>query len=136
MLWMVGAPVGEAVDEPRVAVVGEDHRAVDGEQRVEQGVGQAVRVLGVGLQAHQVDDVDDAHAQLGQMRPQQRRGRDDLERRNVPGAGQHDVGLPALVGRGPRPDPRAARAVGDCLVHAQVVERRLFAGHHNVDVVT
>ena len=42
---VVGAPVGEPVDEPRVAVVGEDHRLVGGEQRVELAVGQAVRVL-------------------------------------------------------------------------------------------
>ena len=32
---VVGAPVGEPVDQPRVAVVGEDHRPVGGEQRVE-----------------------------------------------------------------------------------------------------
>ena len=30
-------------------------------------VGQAVRVLGLGLQPHQVDDVDDAHLQVGQV---------------------------------------------------------------------
>ncbi len=39
------AAVGEAVDEPRVAVVGEDDRPVGGEQGVELAVGQAVRVL-------------------------------------------------------------------------------------------
>jgi hypothetical protein len=32
---VVGAPVGQPVDQPRVAVVGEDHRLVGGEQRVE-----------------------------------------------------------------------------------------------------
>jgi hypothetical protein len=32
---MVGAAVGEPVDQPRVAVVGEDDRHVRGEQRVE-----------------------------------------------------------------------------------------------------
>ena len=42
---VVGAPVGQPVDQPRVAVVGEDHRLVAGEQRVEVGVGQPVRVL-------------------------------------------------------------------------------------------
>ena len=35
---VVGAPVGEAVDQPGIAVVGEDHRPVGGEQRVELGV--------------------------------------------------------------------------------------------------
>ena len=35
---VVGAPVGEAMDEPRIAVVGEDDRPVDREERVELGV--------------------------------------------------------------------------------------------------
>ncbi len=61
---VVGAPVGETVDQLRVAVVGEDHRAPGGEQRVELLLGESVRVLDVGLQAHQVDDVDDPHLQL------------------------------------------------------------------------
>ena len=65
--WRGWPAVGQAVDQPRVAVVGEDHRPVGGEQRVELAVGQPVRVLGVGLQPHQVDDVDDADLQLGQI---------------------------------------------------------------------
>ena len=43
---VVGPPVGQPVDQPRIAVVGEDHRPVGGEERVELGVGQPVRVLG------------------------------------------------------------------------------------------
>ena len=97
--------------------------------------GQAVRVLALGLQAHQVDDVDHAHAQLGQVLAQQRRGGDRLERRDVAGAGQHDVGLGAVVVARPLPDAEAAGAVRDRLVHRQVVQRRLLAGHDHVDVV-
>ena len=37
---VVGPPVGEAVDEPRIAVVGEDDRLVRGEERVELRIGQ------------------------------------------------------------------------------------------------
>jgi hypothetical protein len=48
---VVGAPVGEPVDEPRIAVVGEDHRLAGGEQRVEVTVRQPVRVFGVWLPA-------------------------------------------------------------------------------------
>jgi hypothetical protein len=55
---MVGAPVGQAVDQPGVAVEGEEHRSVGGEQRVELAVGQSMRMLGLRLQAHQVDHVD------------------------------------------------------------------------------
>ena len=43
------AAVGQPVDERRVAVVGEDDRRVPGEQRVELGVGHAVRVLALRL---------------------------------------------------------------------------------------
>ena len=65
---VVAAPVGEPVDQPRVAVEGEDHRPVLGEEGVELAVGQPVRVLVVGQQPHEVDDVDDADAQVGQLR--------------------------------------------------------------------
>ena len=44
-LVVVGAPVGEAVDQPGVAVEGEDDRPVGGEEGVELGVGEAVGVL-------------------------------------------------------------------------------------------
>jgi hypothetical protein len=33
-------------------------------------------MLGLGLQAHEVDDVDDAHAQVGQVLPQDGGGGD------------------------------------------------------------
>ena len=92
-------------------------------------------VLALVLQAHEVDDVDDPHAQLGQVLVQQGRGRQDLERGGVPGAAQDHVGLLAVVGARPGPDPDAAGAVGDRLVHRQPVRRRLLAGDHHVDVV-
>ena len=82
-----------------------------GEQRVELGVGQAVRVLGVGLEPHQVDDVDDPDLEVGQVLAQEVDGRQRLERRDVAGAGHHDVGLAALVVARPVPDADAARAV-------------------------
>ena len=92
-------------------------------------------MLGVGLQAHQVDDVDHPHGQIGKMLAQQRRGGNRLQRRDVPGAGQHDVGLAAVIGGRPLPDPQPAGAVRDRLVHRQVVQRRLLAGDDHVDVV-
>ena len=62
---VVGAPVGQPVNQPRVAVVGEDDRPVAREQRVEVSIGEAVRMLVLRLEPHQVDDIDDAHLQLG-----------------------------------------------------------------------
>src|SRR5664280_1096194 len=132
---VVGAAVGQPVDQQRVAVVGEDHRATRREQGVELLVGEAVRVLAVGLQAHQVDDVEDPHLQVGQLSSEDRGGRDRLERRHVARARHHHVGLGAFVAARPVPHADPARAVGDRLLDRQVVERRLLAGDDHVDVV-
>ncbi len=56
---VVVAPVGQSMDDPGIAVVGEHDGPIRGEQRVELRVGHAVRVLGVGFETHEVDDVDD-----------------------------------------------------------------------------
>jgi hypothetical protein len=63
---VVRASIRQPVDEPRIPVVGEDDRPVGREQRVELAVRKPVRVLALGLQAHEVDDVDDPHLQLRQ----------------------------------------------------------------------
>ena len=65
----VGALVGQLVHQRRVAVEVEDDRLVFGEQRIVVGVGQAVGVLGAGLQLHQVHHVDHADFQLRQVVP-------------------------------------------------------------------
>ena len=132
---MVGAPVGQPVDEPGVAVVGEDDRPVGREERVELAVGQPVGMLRLRLEAHEVDDVDDPDLQVGQVLAQDVHRGQRLERRDVAGAGHDDVRLDALVVAGEVPDADAARAVQDGLVHRQPVGRRLLAGHDDVDVV-
>ena len=83
---------------------GEDDRLVDGEERVEVVVGEAVRMLARRLQAHQVDDVDDADAQLRRERAQEVDGGQRLQRRHVAAAGHDDVGLAAA--HRSRPTPR------------------------------
>ena len=57
---MVGATVGESVDQPGISVEREDDRFVFGEELVEIRVAQSVRMFALRLQFHQVDDVDDA----------------------------------------------------------------------------
>ncbi|GCB44069.1 hypothetical protein SNL152K_1354 [Streptomyces sp. NL15-2K] len=133
---VAGPAVGQAVDEPRVTVVGEDHRLVGGEQGVMLRVGHAMRVLLGGQQPRQVDDVDDSHGQLRQVAAQQLGGGQDLLGRDVARSGQHHVRLPVavLVAR-PVPDAGAAGAVHLGLFHGQPVEAGLLAGHDDVDVV-
>jgi len=127
-------PVAEPMDQPRIAVVGEDDRPVHGEKRVELGVRQPVRVLARRLQPHQVDDVDHTHPQLGEVLTQQVHRGEGLQRRYVAGAGQHDVG-PAVVVAGPVPDADASRAVQHAVGHRQPVRLRVLAGDDHVDVV-
>ena len=97
---MIAAPVGELVDHGRIPVVGEDHRPIDREQRIELRILQAVRMFGVRLQRHQVDHIDHPHADVGHVLAQQRDRRERLERGHVARAGHHDVGT-ALVIAGP-----------------------------------
>ncbi len=56
---MVGPPVCETVNQPRIAVEGEDHMLVLGEKCVEDLIAQTVRMLALRLQFHQINDVDD-----------------------------------------------------------------------------
>ena len=131
---VVRAPVGQAVDQPRVAVVGEDDRPARREERVELGIGQPVRMLALRLQAHQVDDVHDAHLQVGQVPADQLRAATVSSVGTSPAQARTTSGS-AFVAARPVPDPDPPRAVGDRLVHRQVVERRLLAGDDHVDVV-
>ena len=86
-------------------------QTVDSGQLDADGVRDAVRGAGeldaVGLQAHQVDDVDEPHLQLGRLAPQDVGRGERLERRDVAAARQNHVRL-ALVVRGPLPDAACA----------------------------
>src|SRR5690348_10391120 len=119
---VVRAAIREPVDEPRIAVEGEHDRLVGGEERVELAVGEPVRMLDVGLEAHQVDDIDDAHLQVGKLAAEQVDGGERLQRRHVAAAGHDDVGIAGVV-RCPLPDADPARAVEDRVLHGQIVER-------------
>ena len=46
---MIGAVVGQLVDDAGIAVEGEDHRQVAAEQGVEIALAQPVRMLGLRL---------------------------------------------------------------------------------------
>ena len=96
------------------------HRLVRGEQGVEVAVGQPVRVLGVRLQAHQVDDVDDPDLQVRQVGAEQVGGGERLQGRDVAGAGEHDVGVslpsPSVPAQGQIPSPRVQCAIASSML--------------------
>ena len=135
---VVGAAVGQPVDQPRVAVVGEDDRLVGGEERVEVAVGQAVRMLALRLQRHQVDDVDDADLQLGQVLAQQMPTAASVSSVGTsPAQAMHHVGL--VPGRRCWPTPRCRCRRVQCgdrrRPWSSHCERGLLAGDDDVDVV-
>src|SRR6185312_5606218 len=66
---VVCAAIRETMDQQRIAVKCKYYRSVPGEHRVEFVIRQAVRMLAVGLERHQVHDVDDTHAQVGYVSP-------------------------------------------------------------------
>ena len=123
------------MDQPGIAVVGEDDRLVCGEQGVEVAVAQAVGMLGAGLEGHQVHDVDDADLEFGDVLAQHFDRGQRFERGDIAGAGHHHVGLAAGIVAGPRPDAEAGGAVLDGGVHVQPLRRGLFAGDDDIDVV-
>jgi hypothetical protein len=99
-------------------------------------VAQAVRMLALRLELHQVHDVDHADLQLGKMlRSRMVHGGQRFQRGHVAAAGHDHVRLAALVVAGPRPDADAGGAVLDGGVHVEPLRRRLLAGHDHVHVV-
>src|SRR5260370_2162669 len=95
--------IRQAVDQPWVAVVGEDHRLVACEYLVELGLLQSIPMLCCRLQPHQVDDIDHADGELRAGPADQVSGGGRFRRRHGAGAGRHRVrpGVPAAAPPGP-----------------------------------
>ena len=113
---------------------GEDHRLVGREQLIEILILQAVRMLGLRLQNHQIHHVDDADPDVGNVRAQERHGGERLKSRYVTGTGHDHVGVAGIVA-GPPPDTRAGGAVTNRRIDVEPLPLRLFAGDDQVDVV-
>jgi hypothetical protein len=129
------AVVSEAVHEPRVGVESEDDGPVVGEERGVLGVRQAVRVVAVGDQLEQVDDVDEAHFHVREVLAQESGCREGFLGHDVSARGDDDVGLFAVVVGRPVPNANALGAVGDGGVHVEELDVVLLVGDDDVDVV-
>jgi hypothetical protein len=68
---MIGPSIGQPMDQERIPVIREDDGLVGCEEHVKLFVAQAVRVLALRLELHQIDDVDDPHFQIGNVEPHQ-----------------------------------------------------------------
>jgi hypothetical protein len=89
------------MDQPGVGVEGEDDRFVRGEQGVEFRIAQAVRMLGLRLQLHEIDNIDHPDLEVGQVLPQDGNGSERLERGHIPGASHDHVWLQVEFVTGP-----------------------------------
>lgn len=110
-IGMVGSPVGQPVNEVRIAMESKDDRLVSSEQAVEVIVTEAVWVIASWLKRHEVDDVHHPDLQFGNVLTKEVDGRKRLERRHVAGASHDDIRLAAVaIGSRPVPDanPRSA----------------------------
>ena len=67
---MIGAAIGQAMDEPRVSVIREDDRFVGREEHVKLLVAQPARVLPLRLEFHEIHDVDHPDLQGREVVPQ------------------------------------------------------------------
>ena len=132
---VVGAAIGQPVDQPRISVEGEDDVFVPGEQCVESVIAQSVRMFALRLQLHQVHDIDDANLQFWQMLAQDRDGGERLQRGHVATAGHDNIRFAAGVAAGPMPDADALGAVRHGGVHRQPLRRLILAGDDDVHIV-
>src|SRR5579885_3266192 len=76
---MIRAPVGELVNQPRVAVEVEDDRAVACEKAVEVAIGKSVGMLARRLHHEQIDHVDEADFETGKLLAKDRGRRERLD---------------------------------------------------------
>ena len=132
---VVVTPVGQSMDGCGIAVPRKNDWTVLREKRIEFGVGEAVRVDRLREETHHVDDVHEAHRDLGEMLSDQVRGGKRFQCRHVARTGQYDIGLLRLLGGCPFPHADTACAVSDRLLNVEVVQRRLFARDNDIDVL-
>ena len=57
------------MNEPGITVMSKDHRLVRREDGVELAVGKPMRVLRVGLETHEIDDVYEADLEFREVLP-------------------------------------------------------------------
>ena len=95
---MVVAAVGEFVDERGVGVEVEDDGCAGREEGVEVAVREAVGVFRVGLQAVEIDYVDEADFEVGEAPAEDGGGGEGFLGGDVAGRGHDDVGDGAVVG--------------------------------------
>jgi hypothetical protein len=109
-----GPLVGQAVDEEGVGVEVEDDGAVGGEDGAVFAIREAVGMVDVGDELEEVDDVDEADFEGGDVFAEEGDGGEGFGGGDVAAGGHDDVGVGALVVGGPVPDSETFGAVLHC----------------------
>src|SRR4026209_2771374 len=94
-----------------------------------------MRMLSLGLQLHEIHDVDDTHLQVGRVTAEEVDGSQSLQCRHISPASHYNIRLLAPVVAGPLPDSKPRSAVLDRLIHRQPLWGRLFTGDDDIDIV-
>lgn len=134
-VFVIGPAVGETMNEPGITVEREDDRFILGEKSVEISVAQAVGMLGLGLEGHEIDDIDDSDFDGGEMVAEPVHSGEGFEGGNISGASHDDIGFGILVIAGPAPDTDAGGTMFNGLVHGEPLGGGLFAGDNDIDVI-
>ena len=132
---VIGAAIRQPVNEPGIAVIREDHRLVAREQRVELLVAESVRMLALGLQPHQIDDVHHPNLQFRNRASEQRDRGQRFQCRHVTGSRHHQIGLTIVIVARPVQRPIPAAQCRAAAVHVQPLRRRVLSRDDDVDVV-
>src|ERR1700751_3712330 len=133
--FMVLPAIGQAMNEPGIAMEVENHRLVYREKRVKIAVGQPVRVVLNWLQLKQVHNIHVTNPQVWKFLTKQHNRRERFLSGSISCRGHDQVRLSSLIVAGLLPDPDSLRAMDDGFIHAHVLEMHLFVADDHVHVV-
>ena len=129
------ATVRQPVDEPRVSVKSKHDRFLCREKESKSSIGKTVRMDVLGLQGHEIDHVDDAHAHFRHVFAQEVGGRKRFQGRNVSRTRQHDVRLDVGIVARPRPNAEPFGTMRDRRIHIEPLRFAMLSRYDHVDVV-
>src|ERR1700678_325453 len=110
------------MNQPRVTVEIEDHWFVLGEQAVKVSIAQTMRMLALGQESEQIDDINETNFQIRKFVAQKLIGGQCFLGGNVASACKHNIRFAAFVIARPSPDAGAAYAMLDCRVHVEILQ--------------
>ena len=132
---VIRSTVSKAMDQPRISMKVKDDWFVDGEERIEILIRQAVRMFRARLQLEKINYIDVTDLEIREFFSQQRNGRQCFLRWYITSRSHHHIWFAALIVTCLTPGANPLGAVCDCRIHVQVLQMHLFVADDYVDVV-